>query len=141
MGLSHHAIVNMHPDVHLAAVCDTSAYVLGVLRKYTGVTTYSDFDEMLREVDLDAVVIATPSRTHARFVRAALDRGLHVFCEKPFTLDSQVSEELANLAKERGLVTQVGYHNRFIGAFGEVKRLIDAGAIGTVTHARGEAYG
>jgi predicted dehydrogenase len=45
------------------------------------------------------------------------------------------------MAADRDLVTQVGYHNRFVGAFGEVKRLVDAGAIGTVTHALGEAYG
>jgi predicted dehydrogenase len=141
MGLSHHAIVNMHPDVRLAAVCDSSSYVLGVLGKYTGVPTYTDFDEMLRDVELDAIVIATPSRTHARFVDAALDRGLHVFCEKPFTLSSQDSDALAARAADRGLVTQVGYHNRFVGAFQEVKRLLDAGAIGTVTHVLGEAYG
>ena len=66
MGLSHYAIVNAHPDVELAAVCDSSGYVLGVLKKYTGVTTYSDFDAMLRRVragrraDRDA--LAAPTR-------------------------------------------------------------------------------
>jgi predicted dehydrogenase len=74
-------------------------------------------------------------------VRAALDRGLHVFCEKPFTLSIQDAEELTALARSRGLVTQVGYHNRFVGPFAEVKRLLDLGAIGDVTHALGEAYG
>jgi predicted dehydrogenase len=141
MGLSHLAIVKAHPDVELAAVCDSSGYVLGVLKKYTGVATYSDYNAMLRELDLDAVLIATPSRMHAGMVRAALERGLHVFCEKPFTLSVADGEELTALARERGLVTQVGYHNRFVGAFAEVKRLLDAGAIGTVTHASGEAYG
>ena len=96
---------------------------------------------MLRDLDLDAVVIATPSSTHASMVRTALERGLHVFCEKPFTLSARESEELGALARERGLVTQVGYHNRFVGAFREVKRLLDAGAIGRVTHVLGEAYG
>jgi predicted dehydrogenase len=141
MGLSHHAIVNTHPDLELTAVCDSASYVLGVLRKYTGVTTYGDFDKMLREVDLDAVVIATPSSAHARMVRTALRRDLHVFCEKPLTLEAEHSQELTALGRERGLVTQVGYHNRFIGAFREVKRLLDAGAIGQVTHVLGEAYG
>ena len=125
MGLSHLAIVNAQPDVELAAVCDASGYVLGVLKKYTGVTTYSDYDAMLRECELDAVLIATPSRTHATMVRAALDRGLHVFCEKPFTPQVTDGDELTALAHERGLVTQVGYHNRFVGAFAEVKRLLD----------------
>jgi predicted dehydrogenase len=96
---------------------------------------------MLREQPLDAVLIATPSRTHASMVRAALQRGLHVFCEKPFTLTVEDAEELTALAREKGLVTQVGYHNRFVGAFAEVKRLLDLQAIGTVTHVLGEAYG
>jgi predicted dehydrogenase len=141
MGLSHLAIVKAHPEVELAAVCDSSSYVLGVLKKYTGVATYSDYDAMLRELELDAVLIATPSRTHAGMVRKALERGLHVFCEKPFTLSVADAEELTALAGERGAVTQVGYHNRFVGAFAEVKRLLDAGAIGKITHVLGEAYG
>jgi predicted dehydrogenase len=141
MGLSHLAIVNAHRELEVAAVCDSSGYVLGVLKKYTGIRTHSDYDVMLRELDLDAVLIATPSRTHAQMVRAALERGLHVFCEKPFTLSVQDAEELAALARSKGLVTQVGYHNRFVGPFAEVKRLLDAGAIGKVTHAQGEAYG
>ena len=65
MGLSHLAIVNANPDVDLVAMCDSSGYVLGVLEKYTGVKAYTDFERMLREVELDAVVIATPSRFHA----------------------------------------------------------------------------
>jgi predicted dehydrogenase len=141
MGLSHHAIVNAHPDVEVAGVCDSSSYVLGVLKKYTGVTTYSDFDTMLDRAELDAVVIATPSSSHAKMVRTALERDLHVFCEKPFTLNPQDADALSALANERNLVTQVGYHNRFVGAFQEVKRLLDAGAIGEVTHVLGEAYG
>jgi predicted dehydrogenase len=141
MGLSHHAIVNAHPDTELVAICDTSSYALGVLEKYTGVPAHSDYERMLRDVDLDAVVIATPSRFHAGMVRAALEHGLHVFCEKPFTLHPGEGAELARLAAEKGLVTQVGYHNRFVGAFREVKSLLDAGAIGKVTHVLGEAYG
>lgn len=141
MGLSHHAVVNMHPDVQVVGVCDSSSYVLGVLKKYTGVATYADFEAMLDEADLDAVLIATPSSSHAEMVGSALRRGLHVFCEKPFTLDAHDAERLASLGRDRGLVTQVGYHNRFVGAFHEVKTLLDAGAIGDVTRVLGEAYG
>jgi predicted dehydrogenase len=141
MGLSHLAMIRAHPDVELVGVCDSSGYVLSVLSKYTGVTAYSDFDEMLQKANLDAVFVATPSSTHARMVRAALERGIHVFCEKPFTLTASDSETLAELAQQRGLTTQVGYHNRYVAAFAEAKRLIDAGAIGRVTHVLGEAYG
>ncbi len=141
MGLSHLAVLNAHPEVDVAAVCDSSRQVLRVLGKYTGVTTYRDYESMLGDLDLDAVLIATPSRAHAGMVRSALERDLHVFCEKPLTLSLEDTEDLVALASERGLVTQVGYHNRFVGAFRELKRLLDAGAIGPITHVLGEAYG
>jgi predicted dehydrogenase len=141
MGLSHQALLNAHPGVDLAAVCDSSSYVLGVLGKHTGLTTFGDYERMLAEADLDAVLIATPSKFHAEMVQSALERDLHVFCEKPLTLDSDDAGRLAEAARERGLITQVGYHNRFVATFGEVKALLDAGAIGEVTHVLGEAYG
>jgi len=141
MGLSHHAMINAHPRVEVAAVCDSTGYVLDVLNKYTGVRTFTDFDAMLNEVQLDAIIIATPSSMHSKMVKAALDKGLHVFCEKPFCLDTREGEEVTRIANEKGLVNQVGYHYRFVGAFQEVKRLLDARAIGEVTHVLAEAYG
>lgn len=141
MGMSHQSMINVHPDVELAAVCDSTGYVLDILSKYTGVRTCNNYEKMLDEVPLDAVIVATPSRLHAGMVRSALNRGIHVFCEKPFMLDPSDAEELAHLAQEKSLVNQVGYHNRFVAAFREVKRLLDANAIGAVTHILAEAYG
>jgi predicted dehydrogenase len=141
MGLSHLAIVNAHPGVELAGMCDSTGYVLDVLGKYTGIPTYDDYGKMLAEARLDAVLVATPSSLHGSMVRAALDRGLHVFCEKPFCLDVGEGAALAALASEKKLVAQVGYHNRFVGAFREVKRIVDSGTIGRVTHVLAEAYG
>lgn len=141
MGLSHLALVRPHPDVELVAVCDTVGYVRETLSKYTGVKTYTDYGKLLEQEQLDAVLIATPSKAHGSMVRAALDRDLHVFCEKPFSLDPHDGMALADLAERKGLVTQVGYHCRFVGAFEEVKRLLEAQAIGKIHHARSEAYG
>jgi predicted dehydrogenase len=141
MGLSHLAMVRPHPDVNLVAVCDTVGYVLDTLNKYTGVKTYTDYTKMLEQEQLDAVLIATPSRSHGAMVSAALDRDLHVFCEKPFSLDPQEGLALAELAERKRLVTQVGYHYRFVGAFEEVKRLLEAEAVGKIHHVRVEAYG
>jgi predicted dehydrogenase len=140
MGISHFAIANAHPQTRVS-VCDATGYVLDVVKKYTGVDTYADFDKLLERPNLDAVIIATPSRFHGPMVRAALERGVHVFCEKPFCLDWRESEELAQLAESKGLVNQVGYHYRYVGAFREMKRVLDSGAIGEVTHALAEAYG
>ena len=141
MGLSHLAILRAHPEVRIDAVCDANGYVLDVLGSHTGLHAVTDYAAMLDRVPLDAVVIATPTSSHYAMVRAALDRGLHVFCEKPLTLSAAESAELAQLAGDAGLVGQVGYHNRFVAAFAEAARLLELGAIGTVHHAQAEAYG
>ena len=141
MGLSHLAIVRAHPDVELVAVCDSTRYVLDTLAKCTGLTVHSDYDRMLETEALDAVLVATPSRFHAEMVGKALARGLHVFCEKPFCLDPADGKRLAALAREKGVVNQVGYHYRFVGAFQEAKRMISAGALGQLHNLRAEAYG
>jgi len=140
MGLSHLAIVNAHPETEIV-LCDPANFVPDVVSKYSGLTVHRDYEAMLASERLDAVLIATPSRHHAPMVRAALDRGLNVFCEKPFCLDWRDSEVLADLAVQKGLVTQVGYHYRYVGAFREMKRIVDTGALGTITHALAEAYG
>lgn len=141
MGLSHQAIVNTHPDAKLVAVCDTSEYVLGVLEKYTGIATYNDYRKLIAGQQLDAVIVATPSRVHGEMARTALDAGLHVFCEKPFCLDTAEGMRLAEQAEAEKRVNQVGYHYRFVGVFHELKRLLDLKAIGHLHHARVEAYG
>lgn len=141
MGLSHHSIVNAHPAIELKAVCDTSNYVLDVLSKYTGVKTYTDYRRMLSDEALDCLFVATPSRHHAEIVTAALERDLHVFCEKPFGLDPQTGYRLAELAERKKLVNQVGYHYRFVAAFNEARRLLDTKLIGQLHHVRAEAYG
>jgi len=141
MGLSHLAIANMHPRVQVAAVCEPAGYVRGVLHKYTGLPMHSDYEAMLRDVELDAVLVATPSKTHTGMVLSALERGLHVFCEKPLALSAEDAQVLADAARQAGVVTQVGYHNRFVASFREVKKLLEAGSIGRVSSIVGEAYG
>ena len=120
MGLSHLSVINAHPDVEVTAICDSATYVLDVLGKYTGLVGFTDYEKMLAEAGLDAVLIATPSVLHAPMVRAALNKGLHVFYEKPFCLSEADGAALARLATEKQRVCQVGYHNRFVGSFREV---------------------
>ena len=141
MGLSHQSMVNVHPQIKLVSVCDSSGYVLDVLSKYTGVKTYTDYKKMLAEEPLDCVFVATPSRYHAEIVGAALERNLHVFCEKPFALDPAIGYQLADSAERKKLVNQVGYHYRFVATFHETKRLLERNTIGELHHVRAEAYG
>ena len=141
MGLSHLAIVRAHPNVNLVAGCDASGYLTDILSKNSGLKCYADFDQMLAEEALDAIIIATPSKLHASMVEKALNKGLHVFCEKPFVLDVTDGEKLVALAEAKALVNQVGYHYRFVGAFKEAARIVKSGALGAIHHVRAEAYG
>jgi predicted dehydrogenase len=141
MGISHYAIVNAHPNATVAAVCDTSGYVLSVLEKYTGVATYGSYEKMIDQGQLDAILVATPTSTHFPCAKYALEHGLHLFVEKPLTLSPAESRTLSELALKRKRVNQVGFHNRFIGTFQETRRLARGGALGTVTNIHGSAFG
>ncbi len=141
MGISHYAILSAHPDLNVVGICDSATYVTSALRKHTGVETYKHLEKMMDEARLDCVLIATPSATHYEAARAALERGLHLFVEKPLCLSPDESRRLAELAASKRVANQVGYHNRFIGTFIETRRLVQAGAIGDVYHIGGTAFG
>ncbi len=141
MGISHAAIVGPHKDVDLVAVCDTSSLVLDAFKKFTKVRVYDDYKKMLDSENLDFVVVATPTKLHYPMVKYALDKGIHTFCEKPFSLTLKEGEMLVELAEKNNLVNQVGYHNHFIGTFRELKRLLQKGILGELVHFTGEAYG
>lgn len=141
MGLSHAAILGAQPMVELVAVCDTSSFVLDAFTKFSNVKTYSDYREMLEKENLDFIFVSTPTRFHYPMVKLALEKRLHVFCEKPFSLTLQEGEEMIELANKNDLINQVGYHNHFIGTFRELKRLLESNVLGDLVHFIGEAYG
>jgi len=141
MGISHAAIVGPHKEVDLVAVCDTSSLVLEGFRKFTGVRVYDDYRKIIDSEQLDFVIVATPTKFHYPMVKYALEKGVHTFCEKPFSLTISEGKELVSLADRNNLVNQVGYHNHFIGTFRELKRLRGKGILGELVHFTGEAYG
>jgi predicted dehydrogenase len=141
MGISHLSILGAHPDVKVVGICDTSKMVLDVLKKYSAFPCYSDYEEMIEEAEPDAVFVSVPTRFHASIVKKVLQRGKHVFAEKPLCLTADEGEEIVELANKKGVINQVGYHNKFIGTFREAKRILESGAIGEIFHFVGESYG
>ena len=141
MGLSHLSILGAHPNVEIVGVCDTSKMVVEVLERYGGYKCFSDYLKMVEESRPDGVFVAVPTKYHYPMVKELLNRGVNVFTEKPFCLNPEESNELTQLAKKKGVVNQVGYHNKFVGTFREVKKLVKDGFIGEITHFQGEAYG
>jgi len=141
MGLSHCAILSAHPEVEVVAICDSVTFMTSELKKQMNVKTYKNYKKMFIECEMDAVIISTPNSTHFEIALMALNHGVGVFLEKPLCLDPKQSAILSDLAKEKKLANQVGYHNRFIGTFQEMRRLVRSGAIGDLHHLEGTAYG
>ena len=141
MGITHFSILNCHPDVKIAAVCDKSKTMLSVLEKYTGIITYTDHWEMLDKQALDFVVISTPTASHAEIIKGAIDRRLNIFCEKPFVQIVEEGELILKKLKTTPVTNQIGYVNRFNEVFVEVKMLLEIGLIGEIKNYSSEMYG
>ena len=82
---------------------------------------FTDYKKMLDTLNLDFVIISTPPASHLEILEACVKRGLAMFVEKPFASDSRAGQAVANLAKTKQLVNQVGYVNRFNEIFSAVK--------------------
>jgi len=141
MGITHFSILGNHPDVQIVSVCDTHSFMRKNAEQYFHVKAYSDYVKMLDEMELDCVLIATPTATHKETVECALRHQLHVFVEKPFTLSPDQGRELVSLAQEGNLVNQVGYVVRFNDVFMKVKTLLDSKAVGDLLSFRMEMNG
>lgn len=141
MGLSHLSILGAHPDVEVVGVSDTSNLVLDVLKKFTAFPCFTDYEEMITTANPEAVFVAVPTRLHNKIVKNILHKGKHVFSEKPLCLTQDEGEELVHLAKKKQVVNQVGYHNKFVGTFQEVHRIVKGDHLGEIFHFTGEAYG
>lgn len=141
MGISHLSILGAHKDVKVVGVCDSSKMVMDVLKKYTQFPLYTDFKDLLINADADAIFVAVPTKYHADMVKKILEKGVHVFVEKPLCLKAEEGKHLMELANKKNLINQVGYHNKFIGTFRELKKIVERGFLGEIFHFVGESYG
>ena len=92
-------------------------------------------DELLNDESLDAVIIATPIVTHYGYIMKALERGKHVFSEKPMTLNNDEAEAIAELAGRNGLIVFTDYIFTFSPAVLKMISLMQEGAVGKVSSA------
>ena len=119
-------------------LCDLSPDLLeSAARAHPQARTTADFEELLADEEVDAVVIATPVVTHYELAKQALSAGKHVFVEKPQAQSSAEAEELAALAQEQGLVLMPGYLLLYHPALQRLKEVIDGGELGDVLYLYG----
>jgi predicted dehydrogenase len=120
-------------NCELAAICDKSPAALQrAQRLYPRVRSTTDFAEVLRSPDIDAIAVITPVWTHYELTKAALENGKHVFVEKPFTSSAQQAEELIELAERKNLKIMVDHTFLFSGPVRKIREIVDAGTLGSL---------
>lgn len=93
---------------------------------------YENYEDMLREVELDAVSVCTPNKFHASAAIAALQAGAHVLCEKPPAMTVEEAENMESAAKKAGKFLTYGFHFRHVPEVETLKRFVDAGELGQI---------
>jgi predicted dehydrogenase len=96
------------------------------------VTVTTEFSDVLRSPDIDAIAVVTPVWTHFELAKAALENGKHVFVEKPFTSTSQQAEQLIELAQRKNLHIMVDHTFLFSGAVRKIREVVDNGTLGSL---------
>ena len=123
----------------LYSVCDMdSETICAISSQYNGIKCVCDFDEILESEEVKGVVIATPSHTHYKLVKKALEAGKHVYVEKPIATSSCEAKELNELAEEKGLVLMVGHLLLYHPAVTRLKSLIKEGLLGEVKYVQSD---
>ena len=121
------------PEAEVACVCDARLEPIQKLRRrYPGVTSTTNVDDLLADDSIDAVVVATPVSTHFDFARRSLEAGKHVLVEKPLATSTADALALSELAKQQGLVLMPGHTFLYSPPVNVIRELITSGDLGDI---------
>lgn len=122
-----------HPDTEIKWLCDSNADRLrAAITAYPYARATTDFSDLLRDTDLDAVIIATPVSTHHPLAKESLLAGKHVLVEKPLAASQQEATELVELADSRGLLLLVDHVFVYSPAVRKLVELTSSGDLGEI---------
>lgn len=111
LGFHHIRILRDLPGIQFSGFCETKRERAAAVEKELGVTGYDSLDDLLAASD--AVVIVVPTSAHFAVASQAIERGKHVFIEKPITTTLEEADSLLELAGRRGVIVQIGHIERF----------------------------
>lgn len=125
-------IVQRVPSARLVAIADPMPDAAANLAARFGVSTVStDCLAHINDADIDAVMICTPTDTHAAYIKAAAAAGKHIFCEKPIALDLAETDNALAAVSAAGVTLQIGFNRRFDANFVRMHQAVADGTIGT----------
>jgi predicted dehydrogenase len=124
---------NQNPDSQLVACCDLSPERRAAIGDaYPDVRLTDQYSDLLNAKDIDAIVVATPARTHFEMAKQALLHGKHVLVEKPLAMNSREAEQLVELANSKSLTLMVGHTFLYSPAVCSLKKAIQDGVLGDI---------
>ena len=121
--------------VNIVAICDCDARQAGdAFKRYPNAARYADWRRLLdSDTAIDGVVVSTPDHNHAIIATSAMRRGKHVYCEKPLAHSIFEAREMARVAAQQGVVTQMGTQGHAYEGTRRAVEVLRAGVIGEVT--------
>jgi hypothetical protein len=135
VGGKGHSDVQLCGGEQIVALCDADEHMAADSRRsFPNARFYFDWREMLEkeEKNIDAVTVSTPDHLHAIVASAAMKLGKHVYCQKPLTQTVYEARYLRQLAKEKGVVTQMGNQGSSAGGLRRGVEVVHAGVIGAI---------
>ena len=134
IGNVHAESITYHiPEAEVVMVTDVAVENAKKLAERFGVPKYSaDYTDIINDPSIDAVLVCSPTPTHADITIAALKAGKHVFCEKPVHTSLEKIREVAQVEKAAGKKLQIGFNRRFDHNHRAVQRLAHEGRLGNV---------
>lgn len=120
------------PEIEVVAVMDVVDSSKKIADEFDVSVFVKSFDELLAVEGVDAVVICSPTDTHADYVEKAAKAGKQIFCEKPLDLSLDRVKEVLEIVEESGVKLMLGFNRRFDPEFKKIKQLVEDDAVGEV---------
>jgi scyllo-inositol 2-dehydrogenase (NADP+) len=124
----HTPLLMSHPDFILKKIVERTKSEVKAI--YPAIEITNSFEELLKDDDIELIIVNTPDHTHADFTHQALEAGKNVVVEKPFTQSIGQGEILLNLAHKKGLLLSVFHNRRWDGDFLTVQKVIESKVLG-----------
>ena len=134
IGNVHAQSITYHiPNAAVRMITDINEAAAKTVAERYSIPSYgADYRAILNDPEIDAVLVCSPTPTHADIAIAAMRAGKHVFCEKPVDLTLEKIRATAECAKETGRKLQIGFNRRFDHNHGRVQALAKGGALGNI---------
>lgn len=122
----------INQQVEFVAFCDIVEERAQEFAERYGAKAFTDYQQLLKEVDVDIVSVCTPNALHAPISIAALQAGAHVLCEKPMATSSEEAAAMIDAAEKSGKKLMIGHNQRFVPSHQKAREIIAKGELGKI---------